>query len=397
MAPSDTSADSYCGFLSIPTEIRCHIYDYLLSEPQTITVSAGYLTVFGNRIQDRSRKTEIPGLPLDLTPLARPHYDASLLSVAKPHEIPVDHGLPSDQSKAVDQLGMPAPLALLLTCRMINDELNDWKDIKAARAGSKPKSVAAKDLTENEDDGLTLHVSYPYGVLVLKSMYPYLLKQARRVYVTGYYVGPKVIKDASSTTSDDDSDDENIEPSGSFEVARTFSSSFRSSTAHNSGTYSRDTTSRRVFTIHNRPRLVDSLGDVRQKRAAMIEKLFLPCSPTTKTLASDTLFQLVRTLFPPKATQLAHLTVRIVYPGEEAYNSVWSNEYSPVVHILRGMCGGKIDMTAKRGQPGTGMAMIVRPQPEARLVRTSWENWRTSGPRRSILNAGDYDQFLFGA
>jgi hypothetical protein len=55
---------------------------------------------------------------------------------------------------------------------------------------------------------------------------------------------------------------------------------------------------------------------------------------------------------------------------------VWSDESSPVSHLLRGICGGKIDMQVKRGSLGCGVSLGVTPQPDKRVMSTSWENWR---------------------
>jgi hypothetical protein len=201
-------ADStYSGFLSLPTELRCHVYHYLLAEPHAITVSAGYVTCFGNRIQDRARKTEIPGLPLGLTPLARHQHDTSLLSVAQPPTVAVED---IEGEKPV----LPAPLALLLTSRTLNDELTDYMRGRKmiAQARSKDTGRGAQEV-EEDMEGLSLYVSYPYGVLVLKSLYPFLLKQARRVYISGHYTSPQ---DDEPEQETEDGEIEGLTPSNSF-------------------------------------------------------------------------------------------------------------------------------------------------------------------------------------
>jgi hypothetical protein len=211
MTTSYDSSSLYSAFLSLPTEIRCEIYDYLLVDSQSITISAGYITVFGNRIADRARKHDIPGLPFNLAPLVRQSRDASLLSVAKPPEIPIDECLMAEAAQKDSTVGMPAPLALLLTCRLVNDELTDYmrgrKQIKTARARSaNPTAEEDEPVMKDDNEGLSLYVTYPYGVLVLKSMYPYLLKQARRVYISGHYSSPGDSEPGSPTSSEEGED-----------------------------------------------------------------------------------------------------------------------------------------------------------------------------------------------
>ena len=71
------------------------------------------------------------------------------------------------------------------------------------------------------------------------------------------------------------------------------------------------------------------------------------------------------------------------------------------------MCGGKIDMKVLRCNMGTGVKLTARPKPEARIVSTSWVNWkkgdfRVAGnpgpPRRAseALGVSDLDEFLKG-
>lgn len=406
MTTTHSTCNMYSAFLSLPTEIRCEIYDYVLAESHSVTISAGYITVFGQRIQDRARKCDIPGLPLDLAPLARRHYDASLLSIAKPPEIAIDQVAMGEVEKEAGTLGMPAPLALQLSCHLVSDELKDYirgkRAIKAARA----RSACDEDETKGVDDdneGLSLYVTYPYGVLVLKSMYPYLLKQARRVYISGYYTTAKEIEPLSPSSSSDASDeDERLTPANSFEIAESFNSaranrSFRRSraitTSANRTTRSATTT---TTTTTPRPRLrLDP--PILQRSRSRTKPTFPPFSAPAHALAPTALGLLIRTLLPDTPTQLTKLSARIIYAGENSYNGVWSDASSPVSYMLRNICGGKIDMKIKRSALGTGMCLTARPHPEARVVSTSWENWRGgAGRRRRELEGLDLDRFLVG-
>jgi hypothetical protein len=73
-----------------------------------------------------------------------------------------------------------------------------------------------------------------------------------------------------------------------------------------------------------------------------------------------------------------------------------------VVHILKNVCGGKIDMKVKRGDLGTGLLLTARARPDSRIVSTSWENWTGRGGsqggnilRRNIrMDIADLDAFL---
>jgi hypothetical protein len=67
-------------------------------------------------------------------------------------------------------------------------------------------------------------------------------------------------------------------------------------------------------------------------------------------------------------------------------------------------------MQIKRGGIGNGVNMSVKPQPDKRVVSTSWENWRVieqkrgqAGARRGTVGRGrevrteDLDRFMTGA
>jgi hypothetical protein len=132
----------------------------------------------------------------------------------------------------------------------------------------------------------------------------------------------------------------------------------------------------------------------------------------TSSAALTALADMLRVLFPsPSApafvpTPIISLQARILYPGAESYSSVWSDESSPVSHLLRSICGGKIDMQVKRGSLGCGVSMGVHPQTDKREVSTSWENWRVMEQAPAGVNGrrmtgrgrevqlSDLDQFL---
>lgn len=376
-APACSPAvDTYCGFLSLPTELRCHIYDYLLAEPHAITISAGYTTVFGHRIRDKARKVDVPGLPLDLAPLVRSNHDASLLSVATPPEIALDKEDLWTGGKP--QLQLPGPLALLRTCRIINDELKDYMRGRKARKALRSKNTqTAADDTE----GLSLYVSYPHGVVVLNHLYPSLLKQARRVYISGYYTTAKETELPLNASLDSNAD-LSLTPQSTF-TTPPVRSMYRE----------------RSHTTNATPRLRSSRTRLRLDAPLQQETSPPKSSSTFPSIDKDTssaaltaLADTLRVLFPsnpvptPAApSPLVSLQARILYPGAESYSSVWSDDASPVSHVLRGICGGKIDMQVKRGSLGCGVSVGVAPQPQ-RAVSTSWENWRVIEPAPVGLN-----------
>jgi hypothetical protein len=380
-APACSPAvDTYCGFLSLPTELRCHIYDYLLAEPHAITISAGYTTVFGHRIRDKARKVDVPGLPLDLAPLVRSNHDAALLSVATPPEIALDRV--DTWTGGKPQLQLPGALTLLRTCRIINDELKDYMRGRKARKALRSKNAST---ATDDTEGLSLYVSYPHGVLVLNHLYPSLLKQARRVYISGYYTDTAKETELPLNASLDSTADLSLTPQSSFTTPPV-----------------RSTYRERSHTTNAVPRLRSSRTRLRldaplqqQTSPPKSTNTFPAIDKDTSSAALTALADTLRVLFPSnptpsppfplssRATDCLHsgvglvsLQARILYPGAESYSSVWSDESSPVSHLLRGICGGKIDMQVKRGSLGCGVSLGVTPQPDKRVMSTSWENWR---------------------
>ncbi|EUC38549.1 hypothetical protein COCCADRAFT_32472 [Bipolaris zeicola 26-R-13] len=403
----DTPDSTYSGFLSLPTEIRCQIYDYLLAESYAITISAAYTTnSHGIRIQDGARKTEIPGLPLHLAPIARRGHVASLLSVATPPSIALEDG--QMDNIADENLGLSAPLALSLTSRLVKDELSDCmrrrKHMLDARAEYDDDGVLQDD--EENVEGMSLHVSYPYGVLVLKNQYPYLLKQARRVYVSGYYTP---LLEEEPTVSDT-GDGEHLTPSSSL-AAPSFNTPVSGPTA--SFTATQSNSSRRpprhgVNRSPSRPRLRMGAPLPRQSRhATYIYTAFPVFSKSTATHAPAALAHLVSTIMPKTLGSLTKFTAHILFPGENTYSCVWGDDNSPVTHILRSICGGKIDMKVLRCNLGTGLKLTARPKPWSRIVSTSWVNWKkgdnlaqgspnTARRASGSLSVVDLDGFLTG-
>ena len=278
---------------------------------------------------------------------------------------------------------------------MVNDELKDYMRGRKARHAAR-----AKDATPASDDteGLSLYVSYPHGVLVLNHLYPSLVRQARRVYISGYYTSAK--ESDLPLNASLDSADLSLTPQSSF-AATPVRSMYQASTTS------------RPHLRSSRTRLRLDPPIQRQAPPTKSPTTFPTFDKTTSSAALTALADTLRVLFPSsplpepsKPPQLASLQARILYPGPDSYSSVWSDESSPVSHLLRGICGGRIDMQVKRGSLGCGVSVDVTPQPEKRVVSTSWENWRVVEQALVGLNGrrltgrgrevrlSDLDQFL---
>lgn len=301
--------------LSIPTELRLQIYDYLIADSNAVTIAAAPLTLFGRRINDPAFIREVPGLPSDHCPLIHCCYDPALLSISDPPMIELDNGMKIDT--AYDKLPLPAPSAMLQTCRLIHEEIGDY--MRRKTRGNRNK------------DGLSIYVTYPYGVLVLKNLYPFLLHQAKNIYISGYYT-PRAPEPVSPPTSP-------ITPTRN----------------HNNN-------------LRQRPRL--RLDPPREIKSVDV---LGPYSESTANIAPDTLSNLTRTIFPPTPTHLNRLEVRIYYTGPESYKSMWGDDNGPIVRVLSNICGGKIDMEVNRGRRGNAVKLTVAPSPKTRIVNTTWQ------------------------
>lgn len=86
------------------------------------------------------------------------------------------------------------------------------------------------------------------------------------------------------------------------------------------------------------------------------------------------LTHLVTTVLGPNPSQpLQKFELRMYYPGEDAYASVWGDDSSPIVIALRNIYGGQIDVEVWRGRYGTGVYLTARPSVDGRrVVSTVW-------------------------
>lgn len=335
-APAQRELKSF--LLSIPTELRLQIYDYCLEDARVVTVSSARVVddakdsglgvtspcITGiNSPKDKSQdqpttlpsnetsRHNVPGLPADHVPLVKGYYDPALLSLSKPPTITSQE---FDQTQDIQGF-CHTTQALLQTCTQIYDELSDY--LRRHQATT---------------PGLSLYVSYPYGVLVLQERYPDLLRQARHVYISGYYSPPqkeepvpvhvKLVEDVMPTP------------------------------------------------ISLRPILRMGTPPPYFPPKAFTLPSF---SPETVSEAPKAVANMVRTIMPPTPLPLLQsVQARFFYPGECSYSSVWSDNNSPICPMLRNICGGKIIMKVYRGRLGNAVALTAKPQPKERHLTNFW-------------------------
>ncbi|KAH9878778.1 hypothetical protein IAQ61_002052 [Plenodomus lingam] len=388
MLPPDECHNPQSGLLLLPTEIRCHIYGYLLADSQAITIGAAYVTIFGHRIQDRARK-DIPGLPLDLTPVIRCNRDDSLLSFQHPPTIAIDDA-PLEKIDT-GPLAYPAPLALLQTCHLIHDELNDYKNMRSTKKPAQaplPTKWIQLNKPNEAEEGLSLYLSYPYGLVVLKSMYPFLLKQARNVHISGYYTEPPA---PTPPAVDDETIVDYFAPS--LDIARSFGTPYPSVQFLREGARP---TSPALSTTAPRTRLRLRLPTAASRyNSAPSPFIYPPYPSSTADHAPHALRCLFRTLFSPEATQPVKVSARILYPGENTYRHVFCSEDSPIVNMLPSICKGDIAMLVLRADACTAICFEASAKAEGRCVSTSWENWNVGRGRRRERERA-MDEFLRG-
>ncbi|KAF2811981.1 uncharacterized protein BDZ99DRAFT_461928 [Mytilinidion resinicola] len=360
--PSDPHATSRSFLLELPTELRLAIYDFALSDPDSITITSAPVAGDDPRAPDYIPRNAIPGLPAHHVPLVRSCYDASLLSIINPISVdkPQDCG-----SNGHSGFPHPTSFALLQTSRQINVEVAEHIRFRA------PKSTSS---------GLSLYASYPHGLLVLKALYPSLLRQARSVHICGYYT----LKPQESTTS--------INSSSSSISSTASASTSMSATSNGSDSSSTQTSAADLAT--------SAAASFRVNMQGRRPRVRLPTPPPhpvqhqphpaeTTTLAGSAMASLVRTLLPPAPTAgsthplppplFKNLELRVYYPDECAYSQVWSDDGSPVIDTLRNTSGGLIDMEVWRGRRGCGVAVKVRPNPGGRVVSTVWRRFEDAG------------------
>ncbi|KAF1997229.1 hypothetical protein P154DRAFT_579152 [Amniculicola lignicola CBS 123094] len=326
---ADIDDKSY--FSAIPIELRLQIYDYLFDGSTTITISAARTTCFGVPIRDTARKIPIPGLPNDFAPLVRTFYDSSLVNISHPPTIPIDRlGPRIGIAESCAPKLYPPTLALMQTCRQMRDELIDYTQRKRQR-----------DMMGN----LTLHITYPYGILVLKELYPFLLGQATSVYISGYYkpeqeTSPRVRTDGVAPI--------------------------------------------RPYDVHICHSPHDYIGG-RYKRIPGVE----PQAPDSLSQAQDIFPRLINYLFPKPGSlgrsSLQKFEARLYYPGLNTYQLMWDDDKAPLCQTLHNLGSGNVDLVVQRGRRGNFIQVKIKSGVKERYMNTTWNEGLVS--RESVMEA----------
>lgn len=84
--------------------------------------------------------------------------------------------------------------------------------------------------------------------------------------------------------------------------------------------------------------------------------------------------ELIKSLFGPSPVhRVSKLEMRIYYPGDDSYSTVWGDDSSPTVVALRNITVGEIGIEVWRGRYGTGVYLSAKPSDERRrVVSTVW-------------------------
>lgn len=109
-------------------------------------------------------------------------------------------------------------------------------------------------------------------------------------------------------------------------------------------------------------------------RQPIPEALDLKLYGDTTPNSTGQLGDLIKSLFGPTPIhKVAKLELRIYYPGEDSYSTVWGDDASPTVVALRNINAGDVAIEIWRGRSGTGVYLTARPSDERkRVVSTVW-------------------------
>lgn len=331
-----------CYFLDIPIELRLQIYDWVLADSSDVTITVAERE--RNIFDDADSGSSIRGLPGKYIPIMQNVYNSELLRIGMPAAIPlpgleelnstigagtsIDSGyasagtsLCSPTSRGVEtptpHTAAPlASLSLLLTNSQIHAEFSlHMKHPTAAHS--------------------TLHVTFPYGILVLQELYPSLLRHCEKICISGFYDGSH---------------------SPTWGPTRTTYGTITESASR--ATRDRDAKG---------PRLPDMSEETDKAATSALARL-------TRTLLSRTAHPTLKTLH-----------MRMFYPDENRYGMLWGCENSPVVVALRNTCGGLFDMEVWRGRCGNGVILKVEAASMSRGVTTVWR--RIKGDVKQEKNA----------
>jgi hypothetical protein len=102
------------------------------------------------------------------------------------------------------------------------------------------------------------------------------------------------------------------------------------------------------------------------------------------------LADMIKHLFgPSRRHEIDKLELRIYYPGDDSYSTVWGDDCSPIVMALRNIYIGDIGITVYRGRYGTGVHLTAKMNAEnRRVVSTVWR--RLEEGRRGEPACGEW-------
>ncbi|KAI6897227.1 hypothetical protein D0869_09568 [Hortaea werneckii] len=159
-----TASIEPCQLLSLPTELRLEIYNYLVQRSDIITIGTAELHGPHHEIiyrQYASGKNPSKDAPPGHEPLILNGYNANLLHPTRPAKIHLSrHNQDEDAT-------ITPKTRLRLVCHQTAREL-------AQHFPPNPRPAH-------------LFLSYPYGLHILHSRHPSLLNQARTIHLTGIY------------------------------------------------------------------------------------------------------------------------------------------------------------------------------------------------------------------
>lgn len=156
-----------CIFLELPVELRLGIYSYAILDCKHITIGTAKLVGSSPdivyRLYGKSR-APYPGIPAQHEPVVETDYCPTFLSAAKPATTPAS----TEPTETAYAHTLTAYQTLSLLNRQIAEELRSHFAIPTRRETS-------------------LFVSYPYGLHILHTTTPQLLRQSKSVHLAGTY------------------------------------------------------------------------------------------------------------------------------------------------------------------------------------------------------------------
>lgn len=168
------SRDPSCPLLNLAVELRLLIYSYAILDSRHITIGTSELVGSCPDILHRqygNHRSPYPGIPQNHEPVIDTTYRADLLSATNPAviELSGENHAPLEAAYGNTQT---AYHTLSLLNKQINNELKTHFSVPAKRQTS-------------------LFAQYPYGLHILHTTTPQLLRQSRSVHLAGTHIPRK--------------------------------------------------------------------------------------------------------------------------------------------------------------------------------------------------------------